>query len=64
MKLTFAIKVFMSCKTIDQMSTTLLWIGRILSAEDSRRFLHIAQHVPNFDYAVMQAKSEYIAARF
>lgn len=64
MKLTFAIKVIMSCKTIDQMSTAILWVGRILSAEDSRRFIHICQHLPNFDYAVMQAKSEYLAARF
>lgn len=64
MKLTFALKVIMSCKTIDQMTTTILWVGRILSAEDSQRFLHIAKHLPNFDYAVMQAKSEYLAARF
>jgi hypothetical protein len=55
MKLTFALKVFMSCKTIEQMSTAILWSHKILSKEDVYRFWHIAKHVPDADVAMQEA---------
>ena len=64
MKLTYALKVFTSCKTVDQMSSAILWIGRIrLSSEDCRRFIHLTQNTPNFDLAVQQAKEIYTWTR-
>lgn len=63
MKLTYALKVLMSCKNIDHMSTVILWASRILEKEDSKRFWHVAQHLPNFDLAVQDAKQKYMEFR-
>jgi hypothetical protein len=61
MKLAKVIRVLNTCVTVEQMATTILWAGRVLSSEEGRYFFHLAQHAPNFDIAIQIAKNQYIA---
>jgi hypothetical protein len=63
MKLKFVLKVIMSCKTVDQLETSILWAALILSRDETARLMFLAQHVPNWDFAMRQAKETYLKYR-
>lgn len=60
MRLMYIVNVLKSCKTIEQKANTILWSGRVLSEEESDRFLWLIRSTTDLDLAVQKAKALYL----
>lgn len=60
-KLTHVLNVMRSCKSTEQMASTILWASKVLSKQDRWKFVHACQSIVGFDYAVQEAMQIYIS---